>query len=116
MVELESGAILIDGKDIASVPMSRLRASISIIPQDPILFSGTIRSNLDPFNEFSDEEIWDVLRRASMKDRVSSLDEQLDAEIHENGSNLSVGVRLHLHPVVVHLRVHRLNHHCLVPH
>ena len=93
MVELSGGTIFIDGLDISRVPLPKLRKSLSLVAQDPVLFSGTIRTNLDPFSEYTDNELWDVLRRSSMHDRVSGLPGQLDAEVSENGSNLSVGER-----------------------
>lgn len=58
LVQASSGQILIDGVDTATVGVTTLRRRVSIIPQDPVLFSGTIRTNLDPFNEHTDEEVW----------------------------------------------------------
>ena len=60
---LVGGQILIDGVDIASVPLAVLRHKLGIIPQDPVMFSATVRFNLDPFNEHSDEEIWKAWSR-----------------------------------------------------
>lgn len=93
MVEAESGAILIDGVDIATVPLPRLRRSLAIIPQDPTLFIGTIRSNLDRFNEATDEQVWTALRRVRLESFVRSLPKGLNAEVVEGGLNFSQGQR-----------------------
>jgi len=91
--ELSSGWIKIDGVDIADIGLEDLRSRLSIIPQDPVLFIGTIRYNLDPFEKYADVEIWEALERTSMKDRVKMLPEQLDTMVVENGDNFSVGER-----------------------
>lgn len=91
--ELESGRILIDGTDIASVPLARLRKSLAIIPQDPTLFMGTIRDNLDRNGEYSDDEVWSVLDRTSLGGFVRALPGGLRSVLNENGSNLSQGQR-----------------------
>lgn len=91
--ELESGRILIDGVDIAAVPLARLRKALAIIPQDPTLFMGTIRSNLDRYGEFSESELWTVLERTGLSEMVRGLPQGLNARLHENGSNLSQGQR-----------------------
>lgn len=92
-LELESGRILIDGVDIASVPLNRLRKSLAIIPQDPTLFMGSLRRNLDRDGEFSDQEIWEVLERTSLDHVVRALPEGLKTELTENGANFSQGQR-----------------------
>lgn len=91
MVECHSGTIMIDNMDISGVPLSILRSKLSIIPQDPVLFSGTIRTNLDPFQLYSDNQIWDALRTASLLPLVQGLALKLDALVHEKGENFSVG-------------------------
>ncbi|XP_056229585.1 multidrug resistance-associated protein 5 isoform X3 [Seriola aureovittata] len=93
LVECCGGSILIDGIDISDIGLANLRSKLSIIPQDPVLFSGTVRSNLDPFNQYSEEQIWDALERSHMKECVSQLSLKLEAEVVENGENFSVGER-----------------------
>ncbi|KAM4602664.1 ATP-binding cassette sub-family C member 12 isoform 2-T2 [Polymixia lowei] len=93
LVEPAAGTILIDGVDITDIGLQDLRSKLSIIPQDPVLFVGTIRYNLDPFNSYSDEEIWAALEKTYMKDSISRLTEKLQAEVLENGENFSVGER-----------------------
>lgn len=92
-MELESGEIRIDGVNIAQVPLERLRRSLAIIPQDPTLFLGTLRSNLDRYAEFTDEEVWAALRKARMEIFVRAMPGGLTAPVLENGSNLSQGQR-----------------------
>ncbi|XP_051254829.1 multidrug resistance-associated protein 5 isoform X5 [Dicentrarchus labrax] len=93
LVERCGGSILIDGIDISDIGLADLRSKLSIIPQDPVLFSGTVRSNLDPFNQNSEEQIWEALERSHMKECVSQLPLKLDSEVVENGENFSVGER-----------------------
>uniref|UniRef100_A0A3P8ZXL4 ATP-binding cassette, sub-family C (CFTR/MRP), member 2 n=1 Tax=Esox lucius TaxID=8010 RepID=A0A3P8ZXL4_ESOLU len=93
IIEAAEGRILIDGIDIASLGLHDLRSRLTIIPQDPVLFSGTLRMNLDPFETFSDEEIWGVLELSHLKDYVGGLQEGLNHEVSEGGENLSVGQR-----------------------
>jgi ATP-binding cassette subfamily C (CFTR/MRP) protein 4 len=85
------GTVSIDGVDTKSVPMSTLRSRISIIPQEPVLFLGTLRKNLDPFDEFSDREVWSALEDVGLKKMVSGLQSGLDSLVSEGGSNFSVG-------------------------
>ncbi|XP_044223017.1 ATP-binding cassette sub-family C member 12 isoform X1 [Thunnus albacares] len=93
LVEPSAGTILIDGVDITAIGLQDLRSKLSIIPQDPVLFIGTVRYNLDPFDNYSDEEIWAALEKTYMKDSISRLEGKLQAEVFENGENFSVGER-----------------------
>ncbi|KAJ2894628.1 hypothetical protein IWW38_002516 [Coemansia aciculifera] len=117
-IEAAQGRILLDNVDIAKVGLEELRRNVTIIPQDPVLFNGTIRFNLDPFGEYPDELVWDALKRAHLvrergsqttstatsvyegganeatgMERMSGIFTGLDAEIKENGQNLSLGQR-----------------------
>ncbi|XP_053438092.1 ATP-binding cassette sub-family C member 11 isoform X1 [Nycticebus coucang] len=93
LVEPAAGRILIDGVDICSIGLEDLRSKLSVIPQDPVLLSGTIRFNLDPFDCYTDEQIWDVLERTFLAKTISRLPSRLQAEVVENGENFSVGQR-----------------------
>lgn len=87
------GLVTIDNVDTQSITLQELRKNISIIPQDPILFSGSLRSNLDPFDENSDDAIWNVLEQVELKDTVSLLAGGLNCKISDGGSNFSLGQR-----------------------
>ncbi|GFY68674.1 multidrug resistance-associated protein 5 [Trichonephila inaurata madagascariensis] len=91
LVELASGSITIDGINIEELGLEDLRSRMSVIPQDPVLFHGTIRYNLDPLNEFEDEMLWKVLAEVDMKSKISALEGGLDAVVVEGGNNFSVG-------------------------
>jgi ABC-type multidrug transport system fused ATPase/permease subunit len=93
LVEAAGGSISIDGIDISKVGLQDLRSRMAIIPQDPVLYSGSLRANLDPFNQYTDEEVWFALDRAYMRKAVEALDAKLDAPVTENGDNFSVGQR-----------------------
>ena len=112
IVEIEGGQISIDGVDISKIDMGALRNKVTVIPQDPTLFTGTLRYNLDPFNEASDERIIELLKRAKLeyllqKEQAPDKDEKqasteaeeggktkqagLNFKVTENGGNLAVG-------------------------
>ncbi|ODH26599.1 hypothetical protein ACO22_04525 [Paracoccidioides brasiliensis] len=93
IIEATAGNISIDGLDISTIGLLDLRGRLAIIPQDAALFEGTVRDNLDPRHVHDDTELWSVLGHARLKDHISSLPGQLDAQIHEGGSNLSQGQR-----------------------
>ncbi|VEL08108.1 unnamed protein product [Protopolystoma xenopodis] len=93
LVELESGSLVIDGINTRHVPLKFLRKQISIIPQEPITFAGTIRSNLDPKGEFNDDIIWKAVKSVELEHAVMSMPGGLDARVSEGGSNLSLGQR-----------------------
>ncbi|XP_076949695.1 ABC transporter C family member 2-like [Bidens hawaiensis] len=93
IVELERGKIIIDNCDIAKFGLTDLRKVLGIIPQAPVLFSGTVRFNLDPFNEHNDPDLWESLERAHLKDVIRRNPLGLDAEVSEAGENFSVGQR-----------------------
>ncbi|TKR81617.1 hypothetical protein L596_015460 [Steinernema carpocapsae] len=90
---LSWGHIKIDHVDTSTVALHRLRKAMAVIPQDPSLFAGTVRFNLDPAGLFSDERLWSALERTYLKDTVAGLDGKLDYVIGEGGRNLSVGER-----------------------
>jgi len=87
------GRVIIDGIDSKSIGLHELRSKISIIPQDPVLFSGTMRKNLDPFSDYPEEKLWAVLEAVNLKNTVSELTGGLDSVMTEGGANFSVGQR-----------------------
>ncbi|XP_026900272.1 ATP-binding cassette sub-family C member 12 isoform X3 [Acinonyx jubatus] len=93
LVEPAGGTIFIDEVDISTIGLEDLRTKLTVIPQDPVLFVGTVRYNLDPFESHSDEMLWQVLERTFMRDTIMKLPEKLQAEVTENGENFSVGER-----------------------
>uniref|UniRef100_A0AAQ4RPU1 ATP-binding cassette sub-family C member 5 n=1 Tax=Gasterosteus aculeatus aculeatus TaxID=481459 RepID=A0AAQ4RPU1_GASAC len=93
LVELTGGSIVIDGIDIARIGLDDLRSRLAIIPQEPVLFIGTIRTNLDPWDQYSDSQIWEALEKTQIKEMISQLPHSLHSEVTENGENFSVGER-----------------------
>jgi len=93
LIEPAAGAILIDDVNVSKLGLHRLRSRLTIIPQDPVLFSGTLRHNLDPFKQYSDDAVWAALRHSHLSDFVSGLTSGLQHEVSEGGENLSVGQR-----------------------
>ncbi|KAI8618185.1 P-loop containing nucleoside triphosphate hydrolase protein [Chytriomyces sp. MP71] len=89
----ESGSILIDGVDIKTLPLSELRHRVGVIPQEPVLFSGTIRTNLDPFGTYTDADLWNAIERAGLKAALANSNGGLEAIVTENGENWSTGQR-----------------------
>ncbi|KAJ8983684.1 hypothetical protein NQ317_003472 [Molorchus minor] len=87
------GKIVIDNIDVKQLGLSTLRSKISVIPQEPVLFSTTIRKNLDPFDEFSDDVLWNALENVNLKSAIGDLSNGLYTKLTEGGSNLSVGQR-----------------------
>lgn len=83
------GELTIDGCDISAIPLHKLRNAISIIPQDPVLFSGTIRKNLDPFEKFSDEELWRVLEEVCSHSSQPKIDKS-QRNMHVYGMGLLI--------------------------
>ncbi|KAH6931913.1 hypothetical protein HPB50_001465 [Hyalomma asiaticum] len=93
MKELESGCIILDGVDISTLGLHDLRSAIAVIPQEPVLFQGTVRYNLDPASRRTDEELWEALERAHLKAKIEKEDKQLECVVEKNGDNFSVGER-----------------------
>jgi ABC-type multidrug transport system fused ATPase/permease subunit len=87
------GSIEIDGIDISTLGLRDLRQHLAIIPQDPTLFAGTLRQNLDPFSTLPDSDLWQALDRAHLKPHISTLPGGLSFEVLQNGENFSVGQR-----------------------
>lgn len=93
IVEPVEGKILMDGVDITEKGLHDLRSQLTIIPQDPILFSGTLRFNLDPLAQHSDQELWSALEHSHLVEYVNTLKDGLEHQVQENGDNFSVGQR-----------------------
>uniref|UniRef100_A0A8D2LQ45 Cystic fibrosis transmembrane conductance regulator n=1 Tax=Varanus komodoensis TaxID=61221 RepID=A0A8D2LQ45_VARKO len=87
------GRIWIDKYLTSELGLHDLRKKISIIPQEPVLFTGTMRKNLDPFNEYNDEELWNSLEEVQLKEAIEELPDKLETQLAESGSNFSVGQR-----------------------
>ncbi|KAI3449010.1 hypothetical protein Pfo_005675 [Paulownia fortunei] len=93
IVEPREGSIIIDDVDISKIGLHDLRSRLSIIPQDPTMFEGTVRGNLDPLEQYSDTEIWEALDKCQLGDIVRQKPEKLESTVVENGENWSVGQR-----------------------
>ncbi|KAG0259136.1 Multidrug resistance-associated protein 1 [Actinomortierella ambigua] len=93
IVEAAGGRILIDGVDISTLGLKDLRTQVGIIPQEPVLFVGTIRSNLDPFQEHDDQSIWRALDAVHLGEKVREMASKLDTAVIEHGKNFSLGQR-----------------------
>ncbi|XP_054796176.1 ABC transporter C family member 3-like isoform X2 [Prosopis cineraria] len=93
IIEPTAGKIVIDGINISSIGLHDLRSRLSIIPQDPTMFEGTVRSNLDPLEEYTDEQIWEALDKCQLGDEVRKKEGKLDSAVNENGENWSMGQR-----------------------
>ncbi|KAF2305607.1 hypothetical protein GH714_007003 [Hevea brasiliensis] len=93
IVEPAAGHIVIDGANISLIGVHDLRSRLSIIPQDPTMFEGTVRSNLDPLKEYTDEQIWEALDKCQLGDEVRKKEKKLDSTVTENGENWSMGQR-----------------------
>ncbi|KAF2157986.1 hypothetical protein K461DRAFT_290245 [Myriangium duriaei CBS 260.36] len=93
IIEPAGGDVTIDGLSTSSIGLMDLRKRLAIIPQDAALFEGTIRDNLDPSHVHDDTELWSALDHARLRDHVARMTGQLDAQVHEGGSNLSQGQR-----------------------
>ncbi|CAH0405995.1 unnamed protein product [Chilo suppressalis] len=87
------GEIIIDGRETSQLGLHELRSQISIIPQEPVLFSGTMRHNLDPFDEYPDQVLWRALEEVELKEAVMELPAGLSSRMSEGGGNFSVGQR-----------------------
>ncbi|XP_067675078.1 multidrug resistance-associated protein 1-like [Haliotis asinina] len=93
LIEAAGGEINIDGVDISTLGLHDLRSKLTILPQDPVLFAGSLRFNVDPFNQYSDNQIWRALEQAHLKTFVEVLPDGLEHECSEGGGNISIGQR-----------------------
>ncbi|XP_021899633.1 putative ABC transporter C family member 15, partial [Carica papaya] len=93
VVEPSRGRIIIDGLEVCTIGLQDLRSRLGIIPQDPTLFQGTIRTNLDPLDQHSDHEIWEVVKKCHLSNLIRRDQRLLDASVGENGEKWSVGER-----------------------
>ena len=93
MVPLSGGRIVLDGEDTSTIGLNLLRSRLGIVPQDPALFRGTVRENLDPWNKFSDAELWEALRDTGLQERINVLTDSLYTTISDGGQSLSAGER-----------------------
>ncbi|CAG0891057.1 unnamed protein product [Cyprideis torosa] len=86
-----SGTVMIDGIDIKSIGLHDLRKNLTIVPQDPALFAGTIRKNLDPFDDYADESLWEVLEKVELGNTVRKLPDGLETSVLDDGTGFSMG-------------------------
>ncbi|XP_036368003.1 canalicular multispecific organic anion transporter 2 [Octopus sinensis] len=93
IIEADKGCIVIDGHNIANMGLHDLRTKLTILPQDPLIFSGTLRMNLDPLDDYEDNQLWTSLELAHLKKFVETLPNGLGYECGEGGQNLSIGQR-----------------------
>ena len=93
IVEASEGAVYIDGVDISKIDLKDLRSNIAIIPQEPILFVGSIRENIDLFHKSTDEEIWRALDAVHLGETIRKMPQKLNSQVIENGKNFSLGER-----------------------
>ncbi|KAL7746057.1 hypothetical protein RI367_008638 [Sorochytrium milnesiophthora] len=108
IIEAVAGSIEIDGQDISNVGLADLRSRLTIIPQDPMLFQGTVRSNLDSLSKHSDAEVWRALEHASLKDYIATLEGGLEGKVEDGGSNFSAGQKQLLTLAAALLRKQRI--------
>merc|ERR1711966_334492 len=93
VVEPASGTIAIDGVDASTLGLHLLRSKMAMIPQDPFMFAGTIRTNLDPFDEHPEVALWEVLAKVGLRSMVEDAAKKMDMEVVDNGANFSLGQR-----------------------
>ena len=93
MVQPTEGQILIDHLDTNTVDFRLLRSKLAIIPQQPVLFSGTIRTNLDPFCIYTDDDIWKALKSVYLGEKIQEMPEKLETPVSENGKTFSLAER-----------------------
>lgn len=93
LIDTSNGKIQIDGVDISRVPLRQLRSRLSIIPQDPVMFAGSVRYNLDPARKYADQQIWKALEIAQLSPTIQKEGKGLDLTVSEGGENFSLGQR-----------------------